>query len=195
MRNSKVQYNADGEKRCTKCGEFKDISNFHKWSKGQDGLKLQCKPCVREYDQLEDDPKRKFPRKLNEHGQIHCRNCGGYFDEQDMTSSKNGMYAGLTYCNTCAPLLAHMRNVRKYGITIDDYHQMLEDQNYSCKICEKSETTFRKRLSIDHDHACCPGEKSCGKCVRGLLCHHCNAALGNAKDDTKILQKMIDYLG
>jgi hypothetical protein len=61
-------------------------------------------------------------------------------------------------------------------------------------ICKQKDTSFRKRLSVDHDHACCSGEGSCGKCIRGLLCHKCNLALGAINDDINILQKMIDYL-
>lgn len=194
MKNSKIQYNTQGQKRCTKCEVFKDTSEFHKWSKAQDGLKLHCKLCVRKYDQIENDELRKFPRKVNEHGQIHCRNCGEYFEEDSMKTKKNGIYAYLTYCNECAPLLSHIRNIRQYGITIDQYHQMLKNQNYSCKICGEKDSSYRNRLSVDHDHSCCPGIKACGQCVRGLLCHHCNAALGNAKDSIERLQKMIDYL-
>ena len=83
---------------------------------------------------------------------------------------------------------------RKYGLSLDDYHGLLEDQNFTCKICKRKDVTFRKRLSVDHNHACCPGEGSCGKCIRGLLCHHCNAALGNVQDNIKTLQAMIEYL-
>jgi hypothetical protein len=191
---TRVQYNKNGNKQCTNCKEFKETTNFHKYSKAQDKLKPWCKVCVREYDLAEDDPRRIFPKKYNEERKIHCRNCGKYFKEKEMKKVKNGMYKGLSYCLECAPLLGHIRNVRRYGITIEQYHKMLKDQDYSCKVCDLKESTFRKRLSIDHDHNCCPGETSCGKCVRGLLCHHCNSALGNAKDSIEILQKMIEYL-
>jgi len=191
---TKVQYNADGLKQCTNCQEYKDTSNFHKYSKAQDKLKPWCKSCVKQYDLAEHDLKRKMPRKLNKDGQIHCRNCGNYFDESDMVSSKNGKHKGLSYCNTCSPLLYRTRLVEKYGITIDQYHQMLEDQGYACKICKREEKTNKARLSIDHNHDCCPGGKSCGSCVRGLLCTNCNMSLGNAQDSIEILQQMIDYL-
>lgn len=32
---------------------------------------------------------------------------------------------------------------------------------------------------IDHDHACCKGDYSCGRCVRGLVCNQCNLSLGH----------------
>ena len=182
------------KKQCTQCKNFKSFSDFHKYAKSPDGYKHFCKSCVREYDQKEDDARRIFPRKLNENGEIHCRNCGEYFKEDEMKQSKTGKYKGLSYCLTCAPLLGHIRNIQKYGLTIERYHQMLEDQDYSCKICGLKESTYRKRLSIDHDHSCCPGEGSCGKCIRGLLCHHCNTTLGNVKDNVETLQAMIEYL-
>jgi hypothetical protein len=34
------------------------------------------------------------------------------------------------------------------------------------------------KLHIDHDHGCCNGRRSCGRCVRGALCHKHNVDLG-----------------
>ena len=191
---TKVQYNDKGEKQCTNCREYKETLKFHKYSKAQDGLKPWCKVCVKAYDIKEGDATRIFPRKLNEDGKIHCRNCGGYFKEEEMKASSKSQYKGLSYCTECSPLLKRVRTLQKYNLTLEDYHNLLQSQDFSCKICKQKDITFRKRLSVDHDHACCPGEGSCGKCIRGLLCHHCNAALGNAKDSIETLQRMIDYL-
>jgi hypothetical protein len=47
---------------------------------------------------------------------------------------------------------------------------------------------------VDHDHSCCPGKVSCGKCVRGLLCGDCNSLLHYAHDTTQTLWELIGYL-
>ncbi len=194
MKYTKVQYDKNGKKLCTKCKNFKETNEFHNWSKGQDGLKLYCKVCVNAYDKKRWDPKRVYPEKYNEIGQIHCRNCGNFFDKSEMYISKNGTYKTSTYCSTCKPLLNRIKNIERYGITIDQYYKILEDQDYRCKLCNKKDFTKRLRLCIDHDHKCCEGSTSCGKCVRGLICFNCNTALGNVKDNIKTLQNMIDYL-
>jgi hypothetical protein len=63
----------------------------------------------------------------------------------------------------------------KYRLRREDYLKLLKKQNDSCATCF---TTFSEIPCIDHDHACCKGERSCGKCVRGLLCQKCNKILG-----------------
>lgn len=69
----------------------------------------------------------------------------------------------------------------RYNITVEDYERLLAEQGGVCAICKQPETARRyRRFSVDHDHSCCPERAtSCGKCVRGLLCHQCNAVLGH----------------
>lgn len=70
----------------------------------------------------------------------------------------------------------------RFGITEERFNEMLEHQNYACGICREPFEDER-RICIDHDHACCPVppngvSRSCGRCVRGLLCVRCNTWLG-----------------
>ena len=79
--------------------------------------------------------------------------------------------------------------MRRYGIDTNEYNQLLESQNYTCAICGSTETggNGKKHFSVDHCHTT--------KKVRGLLCKSCNIMLGEAKDNTRILSKAIEYLG
>jgi hypothetical protein len=71
-----------------------------------------------------------------------------------------------------------LHKLQRYGLTQELFDQLLEAQANACGMCR---TPFEDQLVfIDHDHACCPAEKtSCGTCVRGLLCLWCNTALGH----------------
>lgn len=80
----------------------------------------------------------------------------------------------------------------RFSLTQAQYDAMVEDQDNRCAICGRTETS--KAWAIDHDHACCPGQNSCGKCVRGLLCSNCNTALGLFGDSVESLRRAIDYL-
>lgn len=80
--------------------------------------------------------------------------------------------------------------IRKHGIEPDTYFEMLNEQDGTCKVCQETSD----KLYIDHDHNCCNGVNSCGKCIRGLLCNRCNLLLGLAKDRSDILNSAITYL-
>lgn len=66
--------------------------------------------------------------------------------------------------------------LKRYNLTGAGYNCMLSDQNYVCAICSKP--PGKRALAVDHDHQCCDGSYSCGKCIRGLLCTGCNTRLG-----------------
>lgn len=74
----------------------------------------------------------------------------------------------------------------KYGITIEEYNRLFEEQKGCCSICGTHQTELAKGLAVDHCH-------NTSK-VRGLLCIHCNLLLGYAKDRLDILSSAIRYL-
>lgn len=82
---------------------------------------------------------------------------------------------------------------KRYGITEEQFQSMLAEQG-GCAACG-STATDGKYWHVDHDHSCCDTQaSSCGRCVRGVLCHGCNTALGNVKDSKARLAQLIAYL-
>jgi hypothetical protein len=86
----------------------------------------------------------------------------------------------------------HGSKLRKYGLSLQQYNEMLSRQNDTCAICLQKETyipngkTSPQSLSIDHDH-------KTGK-VRGLLCYACNLAIGLLKDNPDAANRAAAYL-
>lgn len=108
--------------------------------------------------------------------------------------------AGLkSKCWTCYHAEVPART-RKFNLAPSQYDQMLEEQRGLCAICLNPERQVNKKtgeplaLSVDHDRACCPGDRSCGQCIRGLTCRNCNVMLGMARDDSTVLRAAADYL-
>lgn len=75
--------------------------------------------------------------------------------------------------------------LRRYGLTITQYAQMLKAQNNTCKVCLGPFESPR-RTHVDHDHA--TGQ------VRAILCGNCNTALGHLRESDFNLQRMLAYL-
>ncbi len=99
--------------------------------------------------------------------------------------------ANLTCSTECASRLFQSHSLkRRYGITLETYEQMLEDQDHLCKVCGSEGFPLaehhKAKLVVDHCH-------ETGK-IRGLLCHNCNRALGLFRDSTLTLTRAIEYL-
>lgn len=131
----------------------------------------------------------------------HCPRGHEYTPEN--TRHRKGKRPGLT-CRVCiecertrrreaqrakaaADPLYHRRAwlMRTYGITVERYIEILDAQGGVCAGCSKP-CSVKAFLSVDHEHE--TGE------IRGLLCHHCNLAVGYAKDDPELLEALAAYL-
>jgi len=64
----------------------------------------------------------------------------------------------------------------RFRVRLAWFEAKLAEQGNCCATCDKP--MGERRFAVDHDHTCCPGRKSCGKCVRGLVCDKCNLYLG-----------------
>lgn len=101
-------------------------------------------------------------------------------------------------CRECARLKSHKKQreipeyfqerklLKKYGLTLIDYNNLLKVQEYRCAICQIHQDELKRKLDVDHNHK--TGEN------RGLLCTNCNRALGKLKDRATICVRAAEYL-
>lgn len=80
------------------------------------------------------------------------------------------------------------RRLLQYGLTTEQYDEMLLQQHGVCAICggTSARADGDGSLVVDHDHA--TGS------VRALLCNLCNVGIGHLRDDPRILRAAIAYL-
>lgn len=133
----------------------------------------RCPRCGETKARSEFHASRSQPDRLHP----YCKSCWStYCKERWVADSQN-------------PERLRVRRARhlkvKYGITLEQYDEMVQAQGGGCAICGGPPNTDGRKVGrlgpvfrVDHDHACCPGKTTCGNCVRGLLCDRCNRALG-----------------
>lgn len=144
----------------------------------------------------ENSPRFFEPPREPIEGHLWCTTCRTELPLKEFWRDKN---APSGYARVCRGCKLDLRVAADYGISGEMYRSLVKEQGGVCRICGKVETATHqsgavRRLSVDHDHRCCPGKKSCGKCVRGLLCARCNSAIGLFDEDPAILHAAVQYL-
>ena len=128
------------------------------------------------------DEERKAAARLSNHGYKE-RNPTGY-------AAKLARAADLRRTDGYGPN-KHLRE--RYGITLARKTALFVAQGSKCLVCHSGEPKGGG-WAVDHDHSCCAGVKSCGKCIRGILCRSCNCMLGMARDEPAVLRRAAEYL-
>lgn len=153
------------KKKCAKCKRHKGRPAFSKNLRYTDGLQSYCRACMAQYRQ----------------------------DNRDLIDAQ------IQAAKKANPDKYRDQWIRQqYGISLEKYRKMEADQGGVCAICRQPPTVRRKgqvlALHVDHDHSCCSGNKSCGRCVRSLLCSKCNFGIGQFQDNPNLLRAAIHYL-
>lgn len=194
----------DLKKICTTCKQEKSINEYHSHKRCLYGVRNECKVCrikrQKKYQLKNTEKIKKYFKKYYNDNILKWKKRQESTEYKDKKNEDRRMkYANdkkyRDYVNKKVkeyrdrdPLHKIKKRIRNHGITIDDYNNMLIEQDNKCAICKssKSNTKLTNVFYIDHDH-------KTGK-VRGLLCNKCNFALGQFNDDISILQNAIKYL-
>lgn len=179
-----------GTKNCKTCQRELSVLNFYIDTRHPGGRRANCQDCTR-------DKRVTYP-DFRVSGEKECRTCHTVKSVRAFSrdsSNKDGLSNKCGECVRTSRTENKLRDsLKRHNLTVPQYKNMLMAQEYSCAICETPQEDEWRALSVDHDHTCCPGQKSCGKCVRGLLCSKCNLGIGYFDDNAVKLSKAAKYL-
>jgi hypothetical protein len=174
-----------GNKLCPDCQEHKDFTEFGSNKARSDGVASYCRLCYSKRQRDIRTSRKNNPEAPPESKK--CPQCNTVRHREDFTKSSNNVGGLSGWCRECSSINLILR---KYKLSKEEYDRLLTAQEYKCAIrgCD------RRPEAVDHDHSCCPGVVSCGKCVRGILCSNCNRGLGYFSDSVPRLHGAIEYL-
>jgi hypothetical protein len=197
-------------KRCGRCRQLLPLTEFHRCVTKRDGHQIYCKLCISRCQ------KEKYSSKLTTNPLLSedfgsstklCTKCHGIKLLTEFSKSRNSRLGVRGICKECIKEINRSyreckkadpefidcarekrRNhhiMAKYGISKEEYERMFEEQDGLCAICRRAPGE-KGILHIDHCHK--------SKRLRGLLCGHCNRALGIFGDNIESLKNAIAYL-
>lgn len=175
---------------CVKCGI--DARSVAYGASLPRGLCGRCYENERRNGRLRKWDKRRVPQQF-------CKRGHPLVGKNVVVSVDKSHPRGKRLCVTCRSAArrpydgGNARALRRYRMSPERYSEMLAMQGGGCAICGRKPGKG-ERLQIDHDHRCCVGEVTCGRCTRGLLCRQCNVALGAVADSADVLLAMINYV-
>jgi hypothetical protein len=145
-------------------------------TKIEEGLR-GCKKCGKPY------------KNLNMKG-VFINKCAECTDIGNLTAEvKSDILPMLrTTCMTWKKLVTVMR---KHKLTFKMVSEMVKGQKDRCARCEERLTGTPY---FDHDHACCTSQKTCGLCLRGIVCARCNLMMAGYDDYVKNPEQTDRYL-
>ena len=108
---------------------------------------------------------------------------GHPYDEENTLHYLNSQGRPRRGCRACNSANASVQRIKKYGITVARYEELLVEQGNACAICS---IRFARAPHIDHDHIT--------GAVRALLCFNCNAGIGQFGDNIEVMKKAVIYL-
>lgn len=184
--------------------------NLARSNQAEGGLTKFCRTCARRQPVTHFEvnvPHCRECLSLRAEGLKRCTTCGTVKARSEFHPRPDRPDGHAGMCKQCsaAKSAAHnakpdvaarkqeLRWLHRYGITREQYEQMLTQQNGACAIC-KEPPADNRHLCVDHDHACCSTEPGCGRCVRALLCDRCNRTLALIQDTPSLAIEMAAYL-
>lgn len=173
---------------CPKCGQTKTLEDFHHKRNGRPVA--YCKAC---YKELNAARYKADPEHYRSQSSEWAKANRPKINERRQRRRSDPEYAKRERERDRA---RHPdRWIRThYKLTREEWDALLEAQGGGCAICGATEPGGLGRFHVDHDHSCCPGNYSCGRCVRGILCNACNPMIGHGRDNPIILRKAAEYL-
>jgi hypothetical protein len=175
-------FNLVPKKQCSNCGLPRPVGFFTFLSTGRDGLHPECRICKAKYRQ---EYHVQNPTKSQQAWRVRKQQIAAdpALKARRKQVKRDWEEANPRYKAKCL-----------YGV---DWDALWLAQDGKCKACGGPmlpQGNSRESAHVDHDHSCCPGSKSCGKCIRGMIHARCNHILGMANDDPRILRCLIYYL-